>query len=62
MHPLPLRQRSAWQALETHERSFAKKNLRSLFAEDPKRGERYRAEAEGVKDVAVLERVVAAVG
>jgi glucose-6-phosphate isomerase len=45
---LPLRQRSAWQALETHERSFDKKNLRSLFAEDPKRGERYRAEAEGL--------------
>jgi glucose-6-phosphate isomerase len=48
MTVLPLRQRSAWLALETHERSINAANLRSLFAKDPKRGERFRAEVEGL--------------
>jgi glucose-6-phosphate isomerase len=48
MTVLPLRQRSAWSALETHQRSLEATNLRDLFAKDPKRGERFRAEAEGL--------------
>ena len=48
MTVLPLRQRSAWLALETHERSIDATILRSLFAKDPKRGERFRVEAEGL--------------
>ncbi|HUZ40701.1 MAG TPA: glucose-6-phosphate isomerase [Acidimicrobiales bacterium] len=44
----PLRQRSAWLALESHAHSLDAKNLRLLFAEDPKRGERFRAEVEGL--------------
>jgi glucose-6-phosphate isomerase len=48
MTQLPLRQRSAWLALESHVHSFDATNLRRLFAEDPKRGERFRAAAEGL--------------
>jgi len=48
MTALPLRQRSAWLALETHQRTLDATNLRTLFAQDPKRGERLRAEAEGI--------------
>ncbi|MGD0690883.1 MAG: glucose-6-phosphate isomerase [Acidimicrobiales bacterium] len=48
MTVLPLRQRSAWLALETHERSLRDSPLRSLFAADPTRGERLRAEVEGL--------------
>ena len=48
MTVLPLRQRSAWLALEAHERSLNESNLRTLFAEDPTRGERFRNEAEGL--------------
>jgi len=48
MTVLPLRQRSAWLALETHERAFDAPNLRGLFANDPTRGERFRVEAEGL--------------
>jgi glucose-6-phosphate isomerase len=48
MTVLPLRQRSAWLALETHERSLRDSPLRSLFAADPARGERLRAEVEGL--------------
>src|SRR5665213_2590252 len=48
MTVLPLRQRSAWLALETHERAFDATNLRGLFANDPTRGERFRVEAEGL--------------
>jgi glucose-6-phosphate isomerase len=48
MTVLPLRQRSAWLALESHARSIDATNLRGLFAQDPKRGERFRAEAEGL--------------
>ena len=48
MTALPLRQRSAWLALEDHFNTLRATNLRTLFAEDPKRGERLRAEAEGI--------------
>ena len=43
-----LRQRPAWQALETHYGQVKDLSLRKLFADDPKRGERLTAEAAGV--------------
>ncbi|HXC19466.1 MAG TPA: glucose-6-phosphate isomerase, partial [Acidimicrobiales bacterium] len=48
MTALPLRERLAWLALEHHADSIRATNLRTLFAEDPRRGERLRAEAEGI--------------
>ena len=48
MTTLPLRQRSAWLALEAHFNTLRATNLRTLFAEDPKRGERLHAQAEGI--------------
>jgi glucose-6-phosphate isomerase len=48
MNALPLRQRSAWLALEAHLKTLDDTNLRALFARDPKRGERLRVEAEGL--------------
>ena len=44
----PLRQRKAWQALEHHHAEIADRHLRELFADDPGRGERLTAEAEGI--------------
>jgi glucose-6-phosphate isomerase len=44
----PLRQRSAWQALERHHAQIAGQHLRDLFAADPGRGERLTAEAEDI--------------
>jgi glucose-6-phosphate isomerase len=44
----PLRQRSAWQALERHHAQIADRHLRDLFADDPSRGERLTAQAEGI--------------
>jgi glucose-6-phosphate isomerase len=38
----------AWQALEHHYAEMRGRNLRDLFAHDPKRGERLTAEAAGV--------------
>ena len=38
----------AWQALEAHHRAIRDKHLRQLFADDPNRGERMRAEAVGI--------------
>jgi glucose-6-phosphate isomerase len=43
-----LRQRSAWQALEAHKASLDATDLRTLFAQDPQRGERLRCDAEGI--------------
>jgi glucose-6-phosphate isomerase len=43
-----LTERPAWNALEIHHREIAGTELRSLFAEDPKRGERLALEAAGV--------------
>ncbi len=48
MTVLPLRQRFAWLALEAHQSSIDATNLRTMFAEDPTRGERLRADAEGI--------------
>ena len=42
---LPLNQRPAWKALQSHFQSIGTKHLRDLFAEDPARGERFTAEA-----------------
>jgi glucose-6-phosphate isomerase len=42
-----LRDKAAWRALETHQHELAKQHLRDLFAADPGRAERYRADAVG---------------
>lgn len=43
----PLSEHSAWKALETHFESVRQLHLRTLFADDPQRGERMAAEAVG---------------
>jgi glucose-6-phosphate isomerase len=48
MELAPLRQRPAWQALETHYEAVRNRHLRELFAEDPKRAEKFSLEAVGV--------------
>ena len=48
MTETPLRQRSAWKALEGHQREIAPRHLRDLFAEDPGRGDRLCAEAADI--------------
>jgi glucose-6-phosphate isomerase len=45
---LPLDQRPAWKALQSHFQSIGAKHLRDLFAEDPARGTRFTAEADGI--------------
>jgi glucose-6-phosphate isomerase len=45
---LPLTQRPAWKALEAHYQQIANLHLRSLFADDPQRGERLGAEGAGL--------------
>jgi glucose-6-phosphate isomerase len=44
----PLTARPAWKALEAHAGTIRKLHLRTLFAEDPARGERLTAEAAGL--------------
>ncbi len=44
----PLRERKAWQALERHYAEIGDRHLREMFQEDPSRGERLTAEAEGI--------------
>src|SRR5262252_4060926 len=44
----PLTQRPAWKALEAHFQTLRNQHLRSLFAEDPQRGERLTLEASGI--------------
>lgn len=44
----PLTQRPAWQALEAHYQQMRDVHLRQLFADDPRRGERFAAEAIGL--------------
>ncbi len=44
----PLRERKAWQALERHHAEIGDRHLREMFQEDPARGERLTAEAEGI--------------
>ncbi len=48
MNPTPLTQRPAWKALEEHYQRVRELHLRTLFAEDPKRGERLALEAAGI--------------
>ncbi|HXG25161.1 MAG TPA: glucose-6-phosphate isomerase, partial [Chthonomonadales bacterium] len=45
---IPLTQRPAWRALAAHYHKIKDIHLRTLFAEDPRRGERFAAEAEGI--------------
>src|SRR5947209_2306327 len=45
---VPLTERPAWKALQTHYRDVSGRQLRGLFADDPGRGERLTAEAEGI--------------
>ncbi|MFN8624184.1 MAG: glucose-6-phosphate isomerase [Chloroflexota bacterium] len=45
---VPLRERPAWRALETHHASIRDAHLRDLFAADPARGERLTVEGAGV--------------
>jgi glucose-6-phosphate isomerase len=47
-HMTPLTQRPAWKALEEHYRSVRDVDLRTLFAQDPGRGERFALEAAGI--------------
>ena len=44
----PLTQRAAWRALENHLEKVRQLHLRTLFADDLKRGERLTADAVGV--------------
>jgi glucose-6-phosphate isomerase len=44
----PLTERKAWKALEAHYDAVRGFHLRTLFAEDPQRGERMTAEAVGI--------------
>jgi glucose-6-phosphate isomerase len=45
---VPTTQLSAWKALESHYQQIKDVHLRSLFADDAKRGERLTAEAAGI--------------
>jgi glucose-6-phosphate isomerase len=45
---LPLTQRSAWKALQSHFQSVREVHLRELFAKDPSRGERMTVEGAGL--------------
>jgi glucose-6-phosphate isomerase len=44
----PLTQRKSWKKLQTHYKKLRQVHMRSLFADDPKRGERMTAEAQGI--------------
>ncbi|HTG10335.1 MAG TPA: glucose-6-phosphate isomerase, partial [Candidatus Eisenbacteria bacterium] len=44
----PLTARPAWRALQAHHEKIRDLHLRTLFEEDPKRGERLTAEAAGL--------------
>jgi glucose-6-phosphate isomerase len=46
--PAPLTRRPAWQALEAHFQQVKDVHLRTLFAQDPTRGERLVAEGAGL--------------
>jgi glucose-6-phosphate isomerase len=48
MATIRLRERPSWKALEQHHAEIGGRHLRDLFAEDPNRGERLRAEAAGL--------------
>ena len=44
----PLGDRAAWKALKAHAQEIHDTQMKQLFADDPTRGERYTAEAEGI--------------
>ena len=44
----PLTERTAWKSLTTHFEKIRRTHLRTLFADDPKRGERLTAEGAGL--------------
>ena len=44
----PLTARPAWRALQAHHEKVRDLHLRTLFEQDPKRGERLTAEAAGL--------------
>src|SRR5947209_11834896 len=44
----PLTERPAWKALVEHYQKTQHLHLRKLFADDPRRGERFAAEAAGI--------------
>ncbi len=46
--PRPLKERPAWKALEAHYQQIRDVHLRTLFAQNPQRGERFVAEAVGL--------------
>ncbi len=48
INPTPLTQRSSWKALEEHYQKVRNLHLRTLFADDPGRGERFALEAAGI--------------
>jgi glucose-6-phosphate isomerase len=45
---VPLRQRPAWKALESHAKTIKAQHLRELFASDPARAERFTLTAAGL--------------
>jgi glucose-6-phosphate isomerase len=46
--PQPLAKRDIWKALQSHYKQMKSIHLRELFAQDPARGEKFTAEAEGI--------------
>ncbi len=44
----PLTERPAWKALDAHYQEIRSQHLRTLFASDPERGQRFTAEAAGI--------------
>ena len=48
INPTPLTQRSSWKALEEHYQKVRDLHLRTLFADDSGRGERFALEAAGI--------------
>jgi glucose-6-phosphate isomerase len=47
-HITPFTKRASWKALDAHRKKVQPLHLRTLFADDPKRGERMTAEAAGI--------------
>lgn len=47
-HSKPLTQRAAWKALDAHYKKLQPLHLKTLFADDPKRGERMTVKAAGI--------------
>jgi glucose-6-phosphate isomerase len=48
INPTPLTQRTSWKALEEHYQKVRDLHLRTLFADDPGRGEHFALEAAGI--------------